>query len=49
MIAGLSVESWLLLILAVGIGLGIEIFFFISQRKVRRQRPQHSGEAGIEP
>ncbi|SVD14518.1 uncharacterized protein METZ01_LOCUS367372 [marine metagenome] len=37
MIANLPVESWLLLIFAVGIGLGIEIFFFISQRKIRRQ------------
>jgi len=37
MIANLPVESWLLLIFAIGIGLGIEIFFFVSQRKNRRQ------------
>ena len=37
MIANLPVESWLLLIFAVGIGLGIEILFFVSQRKSQRQ------------
>ena len=38
MIAGLPFESWLLLFLAVGIGLAIEIPFFVSQRRARRQR-----------
>ncbi len=38
MIAGLPWESWLLLLVAVGLGLGIEIAFFRAHRKERRGR-----------
>lgn len=38
MIAGLPWESWLLLLLSVGLGLGIEILFFRAHRSERRER-----------
>lgn len=37
-VAGLPIESWLLIVAAVGIGLAVEIAFFRAHRRAERRR-----------
>lgn len=37
-VAGLPIESWLLVVASVGIGLAIEIAFFRAHRRAERRR-----------
>lgn len=52
-VAGLPVESWLLIVAAVGIGLAIEIAFFRAHRRAERRRGagdlRSSGDETREP
>lgn len=43
MIAGLPWESWLLLLLSVGVGLAFEIAFFQAHRTASDERRDRSG------
>lgn len=52
-VAGLPIESWVLVVAAVGIGLAIEIAFFRAHRRAQRRRgagePHAPGEVTREP
>ncbi|NIP57893.1 MAG: hypothetical protein GWM92_06565 [Gemmatimonadetes bacterium] len=43
MIAGLPWESWLLLVVSVGLGLGIELAFYRARSAERRTRESGGG------
>lgn len=52
-VAGLPIESWLLVVASVGIGLGIEVAFFRAHRRAERRRragdPRSPGDVTREP